>query len=619
MTQFKLTLVATAIALTFSSSAIFAAEKELNTLDPIIVTASRTAENMYDVPARVAVIDEQQIEQSAIQGLSQVLQKDAAANVVQSGGLGQITSIFLRGTDSDHTLVLRDGVRLNGASTSTATLNFLDTSDLQRIEILKGPSSVLYGSDAIGGVVQLITKKPEKTGAFVTGIYGENDTYKAVVGADIAENGFYAQVRGQRLESDGTPVAGEGVFNNDASYQQKGGSAKIGYENNQFGISAEYAQNKGTSEYLNFDWNAFSYYEPSQDFKNELINVKGHVNLGNQVTLNTRLSQFKDKITQRQQNAAGQYDFVYNTNQEAELYAQVKLTEQQNLLAGSTYRTSKGDVYSAGSWSTVRYTNTVDNLGYFIQHQYHSDKINTQVGVRVEDNERFGTHTVGQGAIRYHFTPATSLYANIGSAFRAPSTNELYAVGWGANPNLKPEESISYELGFDHKISDAIQAGISAYRTNVDELIAWSGTQNVNISKATFTGGETYLKWKADDVFVNASYAYVQPKNDITKQDLNRRPRQSAALTVGLENEKYGVSSSVVAKSRSKDFSNSTVSGYAVVNFNAYWNATPYLKFFTNIDNVGDVKYATAYEGSLPLSYYRNGGRQANIGFTLKY
>lgn len=189
---------AVAIAMGLSSTAFAdtSSNSEANSkLDTIVVTASRTEQKISEVPARINIIEPKTLEQSPIASLPQLLQTDASINMVQTGGYGQAASIFLRGTDSDHTLLLRDGVRLNSNTAGSASLPFIDTTDIKQIEVLKGPASVLYGADAIGGVIQLISKTPEKTGAFVTGEMGENNTYKAVIGADLAQDGFYAQVR----------------------------------------------------------------------------------------------------------------------------------------------------------------------------------------------------------------------------------------------------------------------------------------------------------------------------------------------------------------------------------------------------------------------------------------
>lgn len=604
-----------AIAMGFTSPA-FAQDQSTDktaTLDTIVVTASRSEQKIEDVPARINIIEPKILEQSPIAALPQLLQTDASINMVQTGGYGQAASIFLRGTNSNHTLLLRDGVRLNSNTSGAASLPFIDTTDIKQIEVLKGPASVLYGADAIGGVVQLISKTPEKTSAFVTGEMGENKTYKAVIGADLAEDGFYAQIRGQRLETDGTPVT-EAKNNKKASFDQKGYSAKVGIDKAQYAASVDYSENQGYSDYDNYG------NLVSQDFKNEAINVKGRFNVLDNVAVHARLSQYKDNIDQNTSS-----DYVHSTTQEAELYTKWQITPAQNILVGSTFKDIKGDVYSKNLYGgqDVKYKESVDTIGYFAQHQYQHNGLDTQVGVRVEDNDKFGTHTVGQGAIRYQILPLTSIYANVGSAFRAPTTNDLYAMSWGANPDLKPEESFSYEIGVDQKLNHNIDLGLSIYRNKVDNLISFQAGKLINVNKATFTGGEASFKWQQDELFLSTTYAYVQAKDDETKKDLTRRPRQSLTLTTGWDDGVYGVSASVVAKSNSKDFADypsttpTTTPGYVSTNVNAYWQATPTIKLFTNIENIGDVNYKTAYNGN--GVYYINGGRQASAGVTFRY
>ncbi len=242
-TLFQPTALVGAIALAMGfSTSVFAAESQdqrvVNVaLDTLVVTASRSEQNIKDVPARINIIEPKILEQSPIASFPDLLKYNAAINMVQSGGMGQLADIYLRGTESDHTLILRDGIRLNNASSGTANiLLFIDTTDIKQIEILKGPASVLYGTDAIGGVIQLISKKPEKTGAFITGEVGENKTYKSVIGADLYEDSFYAQIRGQRLESDATKVTNQKTSSNEtASFDQKGFSTKLGVEKENFG------------------------------------------------------------------------------------------------------------------------------------------------------------------------------------------------------------------------------------------------------------------------------------------------------------------------------------------------------------------------------------------------
>ena len=606
-----------ALAMGFSTSAFANTESSTNyvnaKLDTLVVTATRSEEKIQNVPARISIVEPQIIEQSPIAELPHLLMLDPAINMVQSGGFGQQSSIFTRGTNSTHTLILRDGVRMNTPSAGMAAFAFMDTTDLKQIEILKGPASVLYGTDAIGGVIQMISKTPEKNSAFVTTEVGEHQTYKSLVGADLYHDGVYAQVRGQRLETDGTAVI-DSPTAQDAGYDQKGFSAKLGVEKQDYAFSADYMQNQGSSLYDNYGALIL------QDFKNQQINLKGRINLGETLSLNARLSEFKDDLDQQTKP-----DFVHNTTQEAELYGKWQYTPQQNVLLGATYKHMDADVLSPSAWGdefSVNYHKASETAGYYLQHQFQGEKLNTQLGARIEQHSKFGTHAVGQLGVRYQVLPQTSVYTNIGSAFRAPTNNDLYALNWGGNPDLKPEESFSYEVGVDQQIGANFTAGLSIYRNQVDHLITYTDRLH-NINKSTFTGGEVNLNWQRDALFVNLGYAYVQAKNDETHVDLTRRPRHSATLSTGWQDEHFGLSTAVSAKSHSTDFADwpSTTptinSGYITFDINGYWNVTPNVKLFSNIQNVGDVHYKTAYNGA--GVYYINGGRLASVGVTLKY
>lgn len=616
-TLFQPTALVGAIALAMGFSASVSAQDSSNvvnaSLDTLVVTATRSEEKIKDVPARISIIEPQIVDQSPIAELPHLLMSDASIDMMQYGGYGQTASIFTRGTNSTHTLVLRDGVRLNTGSAGSASLAFIDTTDIKQIEVLKGPASVLYGTDAIGGVVQLVSKTPEKTQAFITGEIGEHNTYKSVIGADLAENGIYAQIRGQRLESDGTQVTNLKDPNiKTGNYDQKGFSTKIGVEKKQYAASIDYSENNGQSQYITDNDTYTGVKNVTQDFKNEIINIKGRLNINDDISMHARLSQFKDDLEQNESQ-----DAIYNTTKEAELYSKWKFSPTQNILAGIATKNVKSDVLSGSGVYGVDYDKEVDSTGYFVQHQYQSEKLHTQLGVRVEDHETFGTHTVGQAAARYQILPATSIYTNIGTAFRAPTNNDLYALSWGGNPELKPEESVSYEIGLDQQLTDHLRMGLSAYRNEVDNLITWQNGKNFNVKEATFTGGEFNLNWAKEELYTNLSYAYVQPKDKKTDQDLPRRSRQSLTLTSGLQNEVHGISASLSAKSRPK---NSTISGYATVDVNAFWNVNPNVKLFTNIQNIGDVEYKTTSASQWGQDiYYINGGRLASAGVTFRY
>ena len=615
---------AIAIAMGFSTSV--SAQDNTNivnaSLETLVVTASRSEEKIENVPARISVIDEKTIEQNPLLNISDVIQRDPSIYIKQSGGLGQISEISLRGAKSVHTLVLKDGARLNSQNELAPLYPaFLDTTDVQQVEILKGPASVQYGSDAIGGVVQLISKKPEKTGADLTGIYGENNTYKTIANANlVTDQGFYAKIGGQRLVSDGTRILESQPKNEKASYDQKGYHAKVGfYQENTIDASASISENKGTNIFTN---NYISNTAQRQ-FENRVINAKLAYNILPDLIVNARYSNAQDK-----QNVPS-YGSRYDTeNNESDLNLKWKFTPNQNILVGATYTDAN---YQTNT--ILKGDQSVDSMGYYLQHQFKNEQFDTQFGVRLEDNERFGNHTVGQAAVRYHFLTNASVYANIGSAFRAPTLNEMYSQ-WGGNIDLKPEESTSYEVGADYQLNQNLLANVSLYQNEVKNLISsqciatcdgdWVTTfpvyQNLNVNKATFKGGELGLKWQQDDYFISTQYAYVKTENKETGLEIAYRPKNTVTLTTGLENSIYGINISAIARSKSNASNTANpiqVPGYATMDFNAFWNINPNVKVFTNIQNLWDNQYHQVSRSA--TDWYINGGRLASAGVTFRY
>lgn len=600
---------AIAIAMGFTSSAHAAEQKVAQaSLDTIVVTASRSEQNIKNVPAQITVIDQKTIASNPILNISELIQRDPSVYIKQSGGFGQVSEIRLRGTNAVHTLVLKDGARLNSQNNYGPLYpSFLDTTDVQQVEILKGPASVQYGSDAIGGVVQLLSKKPEQSGAELTGIYGENKTYKSIAKANlVANNGFYAQISGQRLETDGTRIYEGRPSTDRGAFDQKGYNAKVGYsQNNLVDASISISENKGIS--------IFSYdYETTaspREFENRIINTKLSYHLLPNLVIGSHLANVKDK-----QNVIDYGDHYDTENNEADLNLKWNFTEHQNILVGATYNDAN---YKTNS--ILANDQSVESKGYYAQHQFTNNLLDTQVGVRLEDNKRFGTHTVGQGAIRYHFLPSASIYANIGTAFRAPSLNELYTK-WGGNSDLAPEKSTSYELGLDYNLTENLSTQVSAYHTKIKDLISYGESKNENIAVAKINGGEASIKWAQGDFFVSTAYAYAKTENKENGKELAYRPKETLTLTAGLEKDKYGISTSLIARSKSyiNNSNSEQISGYATVDLNAYWNINPQVKLFTNIQNIGDVEYRTEWHSS-NKDWYINGGRLASAGVTFKY
>lgn len=585
-------------------------------LDPVVVTVSRSATPLSDTPASVTVISAGEIEKNPARNLSDVIQSDAGIYVKQSGGIGQIPEVSIRGSLPKHTLFLKDGARLNTQNElNPAFPGFFDTTDVERIEIVKGPASVQHGTDAIGGVIQMVSKTPTRTGGEVTGIIGENNTYKAIVRGDVVHNGFYASLSGQRLESDGTRIFNNQSRKDKASYDQKGYAAKLGYNNDVLNTSVQISENEGVNI---FSSNSGITNAAAREFDNRVINAQAALKHHNDFTTSIRFSDTQDN--QNLPVYGSKYD---SAGQEIDLNTKWAFTPNQNILIGAT-----GSRSEFQSNTITDGKQEVDTIGYYLQHQYNSDKVNTQVGVRLEDHERFGNHTVGQGAVRYHITPATSVYANVGSAFRAPTLNELYSQ-WGGNTELQPEESVSYEIGLDHRIADTTSIHVSGFQNQIDNLVRYIAGKNINVDgKTKFTGGELGIKFNQGDYYASANYGYVETEVKQTGLEIAYRPKHTGTLTLGYDDGVVGVSTSIIARSDAYANRDNTIKvpGYTTVDVDAHWNINPYVKLFTNIQNIGNVEYKqvhnTLFDGNwnpIGENWYVNGGRQANLGVTFKY
>ena len=611
-------ILALAPATLISHTATAATDDDLPVveLDPVVVTVSRSATPLSDTPAAVSVISRAEIEKNPARNLSDVIQSDAGIYVKQSGGIGQVPEVSIRGSLPKHTLFLKDGARLNTQNElNPAFPGFFDTTDVERIEIVKGPASVQHGTDAIGGVIQMVSKTPTRTGGEVTGIIGENNTYKAIVRGDVVHNGFYASLSGQRLESDGTRIFNNQSRKDKASYDQKGYAAKLGYNNDVLNTSVQISENEGVNI---FSSNSGITNAAAREFDNRVINAQAALKHHNDFTTSIRFSDTQDN--QNLPVYGSKYD---SAGQEIDLNTKWAFAPNHNILIGAT-----GSRSEFQSNTITDGKQEVDTIGYYLQHQYNSDKVNTQVGVRLEDHERFGNHTVGQGAVRYHITPATSVYANVGSAFRAPTLNELYSQ-WGGNTELQPEESVSYEIGLDHRIADTTSIHVSGFQNQIDNLVRYIAGKNINVDGETqFTGGELGIKFNQGDYYASANYGYVETEVKQTGLEIAYRPKHTGTLTLGYDDGVVGVSTSIIARSDAYANSANTIKvpGHATVDVDAHWNINPYVKLFTNIQNIGNVEYKqvhnTLFDGNwnpVGENWYVNGGRQANLGLTFKY
>ena len=588
-----------------------------NQLPIITVTASRLAEAINIVPASISVITQQQINQSVVRDLSSLLSQDASLNVTQAGGLGKVSSIFTRGTNSNHTLVLLDGVSLNTADFGAAQIENIDLSDIKQIEVLKGPAGVQYGAQALGGVVQLISAKPTKQRFFGTVEGGSHDLLKEIVGADLVHDDAYLQLRGQKLDTNGEKILQSS--DGKSGYDSKGYSAKLGIEKEDAGVSVQYRANEGTNEYQECVYDSsfacIGAQRTANDFNTAQTNVKGYVKLTTDLKINLQLSEYLQKTTYS-------YGTYKNTNRQADLNSEWKINANQNLLTGVQFQTT--DFKTDNDNQSLP-----DNKAFYLQHQWSNAQFNTQAGVRVDDNEQWGNHTTFQLAGNWHIDDASRLFVNVGTGFRAPTAYDLvntsydpitFAPTKSINDGIKPEKSLSTEIGAETIWQQFTLRG-SVYQNRINDLIQLDSAYNsINIAAARTQGLELGLGWKdPSGLFARADYANMQARDLTNDSNLPRRPRQTLTGSAGWQVANYGVSAEIVAKGETidSDFAKSQIPGYLTANLHSYWQATPNLRVFGNIENVTNKRQKVYYFA--PNNAYLAPSIQATLGVTVNY
>lgn len=596
--------------LLLNSYSIHAAD---DTAEPIIVTATRTAQTADETLAAVTVITRQDIERQQATSVVDLLRGTPGLGLSNNGGLGKATSVFLRGTESDHVLVLIDGVKVGSATLGTTAFQDIPIDQIERIEIVRGPRSSLYGSEAIGGVIQIFTRKgggPLKPYLSLGG--GSYQTYNASAGVSGGgERGWF------NLGASGITTEGFNACNGKPSPGGAGCFAyepdKDGYRNASGSVRAGYRFTSGAE----VDVNALR-AEGKNQFDGSFVNDSKST----QQVLGGRL-RFAPLAAWHMTLAAGQsqddsdnfkdgvFKSRFNTTRDtATLQNDVTLGQAHLVTVGLDYQNDKVD-------STTAYAVTSrDNKGLFAQYQGTFGPQNVQLAVRGDDNEQFGERTTGGLAWGYDLDRDLRLTASYGTAFKAPTFNELYFPGYG-NPNLQPEESRSYEVGLRGKGAWGGWS-LNAYQTDVNDLIAYDASINAaaNVEQARIRGIEAALSARLRDWQLRSALTLLDPENRASGTNygkvLPRRAEQALRLDLDRVLGRFRVGGTLFAEGRRYDDLANTreMGGYAVVGLRGEYAFAKAWRLQARIENLFDKEYETA-------SFYNQPGRSFFV--TLRY
>lgn len=586
------------------------------TLDEVVVTATRTAQSADATLASVTVITRQDIARLQAQSLPDVLRGAAGLTLSNSGGAGKATAVHLRGSNADHVLVLVDGIKIGSATTGTASFQDIPVAQIERIEIVRGPRASLYGSEAIGGVIQIFTRKG---GGALTPLLsvtaGSYDTLNGVL--DLRGGGEQGWL-GARLNQQGT-----GGFNACNGKPAPGAAGcrvsepdRDGYRNSSLSLNGGYRFDNGVEADFNaLQANSFSKSDGSILAGNETGAVQqvlggslafSPMSAWN-VTLRGGLSQDNSDLFFN-----GAYIDRYNTQRDS-------LSWQNDFALGADQMFTAGLDYQQDRVGSSRvYTQAARrNRALFGQYQGEFGAHGVQASLRRDDNQQFGGHNTGGLGYGYALSDTMRLTASYGTAFKSPTFNQLYYPGFGS-ATLRPELARSIEFGLAQRVASG-RWSLRAYRTDVSDMIGFDAVTfaPVNINTARLTGLEGQAQVRLVEWDVSGTLTLQDPHQTSGANQgklLNRRATEAMRLEVAREFGAYRLAGSLYAEGRRYDdlanTGNKRLGGYGLLDVRAEYRVAADWLLQGRIENLLDKRYETA-------QYFNQPGR--GLYFTLNY
>ncbi len=597
-----------ACACALAASAVAA---ENSTLDTTTVTASRSVDTVDASLATVSVIDRADIERSQAQNLLDLLRLQAGIDLARSGGAGGSTSLFLRGSNSNHVLVLVDGVRVSSFNTGALDWTNLPVSQIDRIEIVRGPRAAYWGSDAIGGVVQIFSRTLD--GGLLAGQFGSYGTRRAQAGwgVDGERARFSAIVADERTR--GFSAKNEDGFNfhpDDDGSRQRSVSLHGGFDLGRQRLDLRAFRADSDAE---FD-SAAAPDQPDPAESNARTQTVS-ADLAGELADGWQHQLVIAKSRNDLDTPASSSSFRTRRNS-ADWQHSIGLGHGQRLLFGLNWLDEDG---FADSGFGEPYGGSRDNRAAYLGWRAGFGAVDTELVGRYDDNSDYGGEFTGSAALGWRVHDAVRLSASVGEGFRAPNLNELYSPGFGGsfagNPDLEPERSRSTELGVDLGLGAGGHLRLRAFRSTVRDLISFTGggvSQAENIARAKIDGVEAEYGWSGAGWLVNASATWQDPKNQDTGATLLRRAKRKAAVSVDRElgaGWSAGIEQVLIGARDDAGFpSNRRLAGYGLVNLRSAWAVAADWTLELRADNVLDKDYTEVFGFNTP-------GRSAYVGF----
>lgn len=600
----KLSRLALSIALapSLALAAQPASHEQALKLSDTLITANRAVEQRSDSSAASTVFTRADIERLRPASVPALLTQVPGVQVANYGGRGASYGLYVRGTSTAQTLVLIDGVRVGSATAGGASLQFLSVDQIERVEVLRGSRSAIHGADAMGGVIQIFTRRGDGEGLrpYVRIAGGSDSTWERNLGLSGGNERTRFNLSAGLEETAGidrthTSFASDA---DDDAYRNRSLALSLSHsftDNLEAGFTV--LDQRGKTEYDNPDgryedappWGGPFPAAPYDDYSVTAVStyLDGRINDIWQSRL--ELGHSEDK----QQNHDKLFPAVsdFNTYRDSLSWLNtLTLGNGHSLRLGADYLDDK--VRSTTNFDE----DSRDNKAVFVQHGFQGERFGTELGMRYDDNEQFGSESTFNGAVSYNLDSANLLILSYAEGFRTPTFNDLYWPMWG-NPDLEPEKSRSYELQWRSRLAAGTVLETSLYRTDFRDLIAASR----NINRARVNGFEANLKQELFGWHGDLGISIIDPRSREDGRTLPNRAKRTLNLNLDRQFGEFGIGATYTAVSSSRHYhfsgSTSELPGYGVLDLRANWQASSELAFDVKLANVLDKDYSRlAYE-----------------------
>ncbi|MFM4809772.1 TonB-dependent receptor domain-containing protein [Aeromonas hydrophila] len=580
----------------------------------MVVTATRVAQPASSVLAPVNVVTRDEIDRLQAQTVTDVVKTLPGVEAVSNGGRGQLSSLRVRGGTSSQTLVLVDGVRSASLTAGMTELNNLPLNQVERIEYIRGARATIYGSDAIGGVINIITRPDPATNKHKFNVGAGSHKQRQAAFSSASQIGEAGQLKVAGGFDDETgynvhPIAG---VNDGDKHGHRGYNAMLDYQHALTGNWDLFGTTRWFRNIAQYDRSsAASAWGPSYHQRNETWTENQSYQLGSRYHDERYLSELRGAFSKQDAydypDSSGRdqaTDRLYTRQYTLNWVNNVKLDENWTLGGGADWQRDMLDASSRSSGTAFPSdADERDNTGLYALAQFDNQTWQAELSGRSDDNKQFGRHNTWQTGAGWRFAEDYRLSARYGTGFRAPSFNDLYYPSSG-NPDLKPEESKSRELMLDGQTA-GVEWRVTGYRNDFEQMIQWAPTNPSdsnslwspqNVGKARIEGVELEGEFDTGWLSHRVSAEYKDPKDKVTDKQLQLISRKGAKWVTQAQWQQFdGSLSWIYQGERYGDAANTTqLGGYSVWNLAVGYQVAPSWKVSGKINNLLDKEYQTA-------------------------